>query len=93
VQRVTENVIGVRRRGGHGGPPLQYVRQSTRCLVVTCAVVRTVGAALRGRPCVELLMFVVLIEEDREVPSHVGFVEGVFVTCKPPRRHTIGGLD
>jgi len=22
----------VPRRGGHGGPPLQYVRQSTRCL-------------------------------------------------------------
>ncbi len=49
VQPVTEKVV-VPTEGGHGGPPLQYAPQSAKCLVVTGAVARTVGAALRGRP-------------------------------------------
>jgi hypothetical protein len=40
----------VPRGGGHGGPPLQYVPNYFR---KSRTVERTVGAALRGRPCVE----------------------------------------
>lgn len=48
---------------------------------------KTLRLSLTLRLCVKL--FSVLIEEDLQVPSHVGFVEGMFAGRRLPRGRTI----